>query len=144
MFKKATALFFILIAGIILLAHAVIPHHDYQNKICLTGYECEKKGDLQNPLVPESKHKDDSEKPTENCVLANLLIISSDEKTQDFKPVFFVENPSTAKIFHVSYLERDFSTHLILFSGSTFEPLIVSTYSLCASAIFGLRAPPNA
>lgn len=144
MFKRATALFFILIASIVLLAHAVIPHHDYQNKICLTGYECETKGDLQNPLVPEPKHKDDSEKPTEHCVLADLLIISSDEKTQDFKASFFIENPSTAKIFHVSYLERDFSSNLIPLSGSTFEPLIVSAYSLCSSAIFGLRAPPIA
>lgn len=144
MFKRATALFFILIASIVLLAHAVIPHNDYQNEVCLTGYECETKGDLQNPFDSDHKQKDDSEKPIEHCALANLLIISSDKQTLEFKASFFVENPSKTKIFQVSFLERNVTSYSISLPSGTMPPLIISTYPLCTSAIFGLRAPPLA
>jgi len=34
MLKKFTAIFFILCANVIFLAHAVIPHHHHENKVC--------------------------------------------------------------------------------------------------------------
>ena len=35
MIRKSLTVFFILIANIILLAHAVIPHHSHQNEVCI-------------------------------------------------------------------------------------------------------------
>lgn len=142
MFKRATALFFILLAGFVLLAHAVIPHHQYQNTVCLTTQECKEEGDFHDPLVPEPTHKGNTGDSTENCVLASLIVISTHEETPEFKSAVCIENPSKAKIFQVSFLYSNLLSYSIPTQGSTFPLLIISTYSLSTSAIFGLRGPP--
>ena len=69
MIKRTAAIFFILLANISLLAHAVIQHHHHSGIICNTSSHCQTDIDVQHPNKPEHNHKHGGNSGANYCTL---------------------------------------------------------------------------
>ena len=67
MIKRNTALFFILLANIILLAHAAIPHHHHKGQVCIEKSHCE--ADCESHEHDATKNDHEHNSNNQCCVL---------------------------------------------------------------------------
>lgn len=74
MFKKAITSVFILIANIILLVHAVFPHHHHESQVCFTLSHCHS-CEVQSGTEPEHHSGKDANGDTEDCVLKQIVAL---------------------------------------------------------------------
>ncbi len=74
MIKRTAALGFMMLANIILLAHAVIPHHHHKDDICIVNslYQQEKEHHNHFDAKDDCKHDGDSD--YQICVLKNQAV----------------------------------------------------------------------
>lgn len=135
---KRTALTFILLANIILLAHAVLPHHHHKEQVC-TKCKYYVDDDILCATETSSEHHQHNSKTTSECILKQAIIIPS---TQD-------------KLFR-NYDHFSLHHHLDFYIHSGFghvdvKPVSISITSLPGFSTFlsslecttiGLRAPP--
>lgn len=135
MVKKRIALSFLLLANIILLAHAVVSHHHHDGRLCLESSHCQE----CNAPDHQSEHE-------HNGAICHLL--------QEMVPAR--DHLSKASLDYPSNLGDHSGTFLLaiapdflrlyepiggqLFNAST-TPYLFS-FSSFAPACFGLRAPP--
>lgn len=73
--KKISAKIIILLASILLVAHAVIPHLHYKNEIFIITPACNSD---ENHKHNAPEHNDDSENNQHNCILKQVVLIRSD------------------------------------------------------------------
>ncbi len=146
--KRTLSIVFILTANLILLAHAIVPHHHHHNKLFFDYSE--------NIQINEShghEHDHDCEHNhstcnTQNCdygcslrEMVAITPVASDQIiiSPRVKDIFFEnQTPSTlicAEIIHPTVIQNK------LFR---LKPPIESNYSIFVSRTFGLRAPPRA
>ncbi|MGV8112681.1 MAG: DUF6769 family protein [Lentimicrobium sp.] len=78
MIKKLTAFSFILLANIILLAHAVFPHHHHEQLVCIERTHCVDDATPHTQKSPEHNHQHDGADNT-TCVINQAVIISSSQ-----------------------------------------------------------------
>jgi hypothetical protein len=129
MFKRTLSLIFLSFAGIVILAHTVIPHHHHHDQIC-----------FQND-ISSHEHEDDKDS-SDTCVLKLPVVLPSNREILEFRPddgannLLFVNSDQ-------EYLSNYGLNHLISLSflkdsssGITFS------YSLFVCSSSGLRAPP--
>lgn len=132
-------------ANIILLAHAVVPHHHYPHKyFLLTAETCEEESLHHNIESSNSdhNHNHDSKSDNEHCLLNQVVGLPTNIARQAYGFNSHVD------------LQPDFGgypTHLFYFQ---FEcvvtsaslrlrpPLLAFSYISYASSVLGLRAPP--
>lgn len=77
MIKKLTAYTFILIANIVLLAHAVIPHHHHNNHVCIEHTICVGNDVAHTHNTPVSQHQRGCDTDSTTCVLKQAFVIPS-------------------------------------------------------------------
>lgn len=142
MIKRLPAILFILVANIVLLAHAVIPHHHHEKEVCIVSSHCDSDGDSHNHDKAEHKHQHHGGNSVDHCVLQQILIsppnkIKHEIKSLDLDTNLFLTDYSQA-IFN------DNSNDLVCFSSylKSKPPSITYTYLNYASTVLGLRAPP--
>lgn len=83
MIKKATANFFVLVAGMLLLVHAVVPHHHHQSQICFNLSHCQ--ADAHHDDHDETgKHSHDGGND-DSCILKEPYLIPG--HNTKFEPV---------------------------------------------------------
>lgn len=139
MIKQITAYSFILIANMVLLAHAVIPHHHHQAVICIEQNHGDDDSLLHNHNVPDHDHQHDDNTNSTTCVLQQTFVVPalhsnlfkcccnySDNQNLDF---YILSKLGLTELQPVSKVVARFplhSSYLISFVTST----------------LGLRAPP--
>ena len=85
MMVRRTALTFLMLASLMLVAHAVIPHHHHGNIICLKRAHCHCEGPLQEDHPADDRkanhhnHTHDGEDNSGDCVLRTPVGVFDDE-----------------------------------------------------------------
>jgi hypothetical protein len=137
MTTKKTAFLFLLVANLILLAHAVIPHHHHNLVVCIEGSHCQ---DSENHEHSNCNHTDDE---TGDCCVLNQLVLMPGNNmrheincaiSDDFNPPF----DGTPII--LSY--TDFNVGPKSIKAKVPIPVIQSAYTQFVALSSGLRAPP--
>lgn len=77
MLKKITAYSFLIIANIVLLAHAVIPHHHHHQQVCIENTHCVDDEFAHTHDSSEHNHHHDGNNSDNSCYLKQAAVISS-------------------------------------------------------------------
>jgi len=128
--RKKTAIGFLLLANIVLLAHAVLPHHHHNDgSVCFFVNSCNKdvSGDNEN-----------HQNRCDDCSLINNVFINQQQGQDHIK----YEPASHPVSFIISDNHIDFK-QLTSFSFENI-PFLTSLYSSATLRTYGLRAPPVA
>ncbi len=125
----------------ILLAHAIIPHHHHNSEICVFNpySSAEHKTDEHNKNC-STNHKHDKSNDDQTCILKKIVVFRSGAE-QDFEVARFID------------IYKDYFFTAVLPSGRLNSPKpprfqdsvrwpVSSFYSFFAPKSFGLRAPP--
>jgi len=83
--KHKTALILLLIANVILAAHAVIPHHHHTNELYSFALECTQESNhehINKSLFCDDEHKDDD---THTCFALEETLLSINKKILEKK-----------------------------------------------------------
>ncbi len=142
MIKRTTAIVFVLLANLLYLAHAVVPHHHHNKLVCLG----ESQGLIHSNSSGHSHDNDsdnhDGKDNSDECILKELTALPSNEWKQELKFSANDYNPDDKIAFFNSslFIGEDAFIPLIL----QFIPVhyINSSFSFYVSSSLGLRAPP--
>ena len=141
MIRRLIAISFIMLASILLVAHAVVPHHHHNKQICLERSHCIH-DDLTHGHGPNSgSHSHDGENNHEDCVLKDPVVVLSNESKPDFRFVNETVRPGL-DAFHDNLLNNSTEFHIPLLSSYVYERVTDSLYPSLISASTGLRGPP--
>jgi hypothetical protein len=144
MIKRTVATAFLILAGLLFLAHAVVPHHHHGNLICFTKSHCDNDnpGHDQGP-APDNHHHDGDE-GSGHCVLKDPAVVSSNQITAGLK---FIDKksgqPGDDNIHYCLPVYTAIISVPELWS-SLQSPPHASLYHSFSTASAGLRAPPAA
>ncbi len=142
MIKRVTAIFFILLANIMLLANAVIPHHHHNREVCIVSSHCQTDDKAHKHNTNEHSHKHDGNKNAECCVLKQVIGISVNHVRQEYKCFEFNDNHSPFNDLQSVPLKNELNVYGPTFLSNAQKILNTSGHTyfiICAS---GLRAPP--
>ena len=142
MIRRTAAKAILILAGILFLAHAVVPHHHHGNLICFVKSHCDNDGTGNDHGNTPDNHNHDCENGTGHCVLKDPVIVSSGHHATGLK---FIEKkftqsgddnlqnslPVNVANIQAHDLQKSFSS-----------PPVKYFYNSLASASLGLRAPP--
>lgn len=133
MTQKTTAFILILVANIILLAHAVVPHHHHQSITCITKTHCHNN--------PQAEHGHDGAGNANFCLLKQAVIIPTSVikffKSYDNCP----KNHDQEYYFLINCIYKVVSPHP---TAETFAPGLTFQFITFINSSQGLRAPPKA
>ena len=141
MVKRATAIIFLSLANILLLAHAVVPHHHHNKQVCFTNSHCNHDDLTDEHGTNQGGHGHDGENNHDDCVLKEPVVVFSNQWKPEFK-----FNNTTDRSNH-----DDFNYNLLISSTEFRSPVLSScinkraassSYPSLVSASLGLRAPP--
>jgi len=144
MMKRFWPIFVLLFANIVLVAHAVIPHHHHSSIICVKSSHCESDSDKHDHETPLDSHRHDGPDNPENCVLKQIIAIPSNHSRQ------IISNLDSG-IDHFAGSDLNTSDNYSgivklvytgLFAGCM--PVLSSNYLYFINSSLGLRAPPLA
>lgn len=142
MIRRIAAIFFILFASVIILAHAMLPHHQHHGELLLVYSHHQSGYDLHEHSHAPQTSDHDSGHDVQCCELVHDFITPSNQNKLESKLYDVTFNYHGADIFQSIMGNR------ILASLTQFEffgnppPLITSANSLFKNRVFGLRAPP--
>ncbi len=126
MIKRISAKIVILIASILLLSHAVIPHLHFKNEVYVFTSACSKN---ENHKHNAPEHNQDSNNNLDICILKQAVVARfNDIKPKISKPLSEDKN-NYPDGFHFAVLYSDFfQIHSLQFSGPPipFNPVIYS------------------
>ncbi|MDR1198921.1 MAG: hypothetical protein LBK94_07940 [Prevotellaceae bacterium] len=132
--KRTTALILLLLANMIMLAHAFVPHCDYGQTSVNLSLPVIHSENGNNPCQSGSyRHSHDAD---EECFLAqNYLILESNEKI--ITPVDFI-------LFSCPFVSVNHNIPLEYLKSLTlqYKPYLLSYYCAFVLPVRGLRAPP--
>jgi len=145
MIRRTTAILFILLASISLLAHAVIQHHHHSGVICNISSQCQTDIDAQHPTTPEHNHKHGG-----NCGVNYCTLNQEVELPRNVIKVFsnYRENVSDNDLIdQFGYGSDVFLKYaflpLVFFKATVFTRFnSFFSYQVFLNSGLGLRAPP--
>ncbi len=143
MFKRATALFFIMLANIILLAHSVVLHHHHADSVYIVHSNYSLDNDFNKHSATKHNHENEGKNDYEYCILKQVVVIQSNLLKQECK---WLDSTSGYNDFYAYQANwRDIQSDLLSFldvSVIPLPPLIQASYSYLINNSKGLRAPP--
>ncbi|MDP3180594.1 MAG: hypothetical protein Q8M67_02145 [Bacteroidota bacterium] len=142
MIKRTTALFFILLANIALLVHAVVPHHHHKSLVCIESSHCQSDSYAHNHSTTAHDHEHDGNAGTECCVLKQAVVIPANFLRQEFKCLGCDDNNSPFVHFQAILFSNEFKSFVPKIISIAQIPLKTSSHSCFVSTSSGLRAPP--
>ena len=74
MTARKFALAFLFLANLIIVAHAVIPHHHHERIVCIISEHCSNDAEAHAHLAEAPHHSHDGNNNAENCTLKQLLV----------------------------------------------------------------------
>ncbi len=140
MIKRITALFFIVLAGSIFLAHAVTPHHHHHEKIyrvSSTDQVCRVEHENSS-----SDHKHNTTDTNDCFVLEQIFTIPSNQLKQDIKSFDVTYTPFAYDVFHTIQTSNLLISIISVGFSNSLPPLINSADPLFVNRKVGFRAPP--
>lgn len=138
MMKKLTVYTLILLANIILLAHAVLPHHHHQLQFCIEDSHCHHHN-VPDPL--DASHDHDGENSSD-CLLKQLIIFPATQFKQVCKYTDGSDNPFIFHDWQVIEILKELQPIANSEATELLFPNITPTCYLLFSHSSGLRAPP--
>jgi len=142
MIKRATALFFVLIASIFFLANAVIPHHHHKDEVCIESSHCDTDCESHEHETTNKNHKHNGNNDFQCCVLKQEVILPSNLIKQEIKSFNYLENLSYIDCFQAEIYNQDLIKHIQTNTSNSLNHLIPSLYSRSVCNGIGMRAPP--
>jgi len=142
MIKKRAAIFLILLANIVFLAHAVVPHHHHESQVCLESCSCQSDCSTHEHNTSAHNHNHDGSDCSVNCVLKQTVVIPSNQLRHELKYATGENHHSPFNNFHaiiINHEQLSFAPKIISIAQI---PLIISSHSQFNSGSTGLRAPP--
>jgi hypothetical protein len=136
--RNKSAFIFVLLANLVLLAHAVVPHHHHNEDPISISVKCchhEEHNPHENALVNLEDHEDHE---TTACSLTQILLIPNNQFRTGEKSV----DKESTDILFIALFVYNFSSkdNFAADSYSTTEIIPISTRFIISSQ--GLRAPP--
>jgi len=130
-----------MLAGILLVAHAVIPHHHHNKQICLERSHC-----IHDDLKVEhgtntGSHSHDGENSHDDCVLKIPVVVLSNQGKTDFRFINDTDR-SGLDVFHDNLVVISTEFPIPVLSSYVYERVTDSLYPSLVAASLGLRAPP--
>lgn len=144
MIKRIPAIVFIILANVVLLAHAVIPHHHHEEEVCIVASHCESDSQAHDHDDAKHNHEHDGEDNVDDCVLQQILISPPNKIKHEIKSLNIDADRFQADHSQAISVENKFV--LACFSSilKAKPPLLIFSYLNFASTVLGLRAPPIA
>ena len=131
-------------ASIVLLSHAVVPHHHHDSMACFVlPYEGGHEHDACVHHDTDHQEKHDTDQNNDCCILNDILAVIPDNYKQedlnfDFSLILNNTNCFLSMII-VPDLEKE---QLIFYKDFRQRPILVNSYEVYAAHSLGLRAPP--
>ena len=138
MIKRIAAISFILFVNIILLAHAVIPHHHHHGEFCIAN-QCQNDFETDKYKVAEHKHKNNGNSEHQFCVLKQVVVVPQ----KIFKSAYnFPDDQNQSHLSHFLFLNSCSVIKCFASVSSTYRIDTAFYHSLFVVTGLGLRAPP--
>lgn len=140
---RYTAFGFILLANIMLLVHAIVPHHHHMGIVCFTQNHSHEVCCSDAQHEHNSTSNDSHSEESECCILKQNFLIPSDEIAKTVRCVYG-EIHSKIQSWFVALLTSSFELKLfstVKFKHQFFDAL--PHYSYYLSSSLSLRAPPS-
>lgn len=137
MIRKRTAIFFILLANIIILVHAVVPHHYHQMAICVNTSHCQSDSNAH-----DHDHEHDGEENSQSCVLKQAVFIPSTQENQFSNCLYAADKPLATIDFQAVLFDNGYlagAPCIVSWSQTSFD---TSSFTEFIAPSLGLRAPP--
>ncbi|MBW6502246.1 MAG: hypothetical protein K0B05_12710 [Bacteroidales bacterium] len=142
MIKRTTAFAFLMLAGLLLLAHAVIPHHHHDKQICFVTPHCLHDESADEHDKNQLGHSHDEENDPDDCVLKNPVVLYSNQWRTDYKFYNISSSLSAFDDSQYSLLNGRKEFPIPVLSPFVYEHFTNCSYSVLVAASLGLRAPP--
>ena len=142
MIKRASALFIILLANIILFAHAVIPHYHHKTEVCIESFHGQINHDDHEDKTNDDKHEHNGENSSDYCASKQVFVIPGNQVKQEYKCLDNTDNDLQLNKLQTIGNDKDLCCHFQAILSENQLLFYTSTYSCFASTILGLRAPP--
>ena len=136
--KKVTAFILILLANIILLAHAVLPHHHHKLQFCTEVSHCNHHSN-RNPW--DTTHEHDGEEGSD-CILKQLIIFPSNQVKQECNCTTSNDHHFTHEGWLAVEIYQSIQPRVVRLVTKIEIPLSTLPYAYLTSSPAGLRAPP--
>jgi len=138
--KKITAYSFLILANIILLAHAVIPHHHHESVVCVEQKHCQ---DDEIPLHhnnSEHEHQHDGNENSNCCILKQYVVTPSFQGKQlrSCDNCSDNHNHDYYTLSNIGYCDLQPVSKVV-----TYYPVHSSYLLSFVTSTLGLRAPPT-
>lgn len=141
--RKKVALVFILLANIILLAHAAIPHHHHDLQVCIDHKLCEDHRTPHTHSPLEHDHQHNGNDSSDCCILKQLVLLPSNQDKQECKCSFLTDGHSSDDGFQAVLFDNEFLSFRSIVALNTDVPLRTPPYIVFVNNSLGLRAPPT-
>ena len=136
--RNKTAFIFVLLANLVLLAHAVIPHHYHTKSEIVFSLECSQEDEHNHDESFLICHEEHEEHETESCSIAQTLLLPNNQ----FRVSDNTAELESADILFIALFVYNFSSQNNFADDSYIaeENIPIPTRFLISSQ--GLRAPP--
>ena len=142
MIKRVPAIFFILIANIVLLAGVAIPHHHHNSESCFVSTHCQPYSEAHEHGTTKHNHEHHGESNADFCILDQVSVIPSNQVKQESKCLDFPDNRVNYYQFQANLPDLELISFVPIYFYSIQPPLIFLSYCHYSSIALGLRAPP--
>jgi hypothetical protein len=142
MIKRTTAYTFIILAGLLFLAHAVIPHHHHDNNICFVNKHCTNDNLKDEHGTNGKSHSHDEDDNSDHCILKTPIVLPVNQNNTDFNFSNRPNGNTGHDCFYYASLNSATLLKIPVLSPFIFEQSENFTYSSLVSDSVGLRAPP--
>ncbi|HNX84443.1 MAG TPA: hypothetical protein PKK03_08310 [Bacteroidales bacterium] len=143
MIKRITVILIFMLAGILLVAHAVVPHHHHDKQVCFEKSHCIHEDSDEEPGTSHDGHSHDGENNHNDCALNDPVVITTNEWKPDFKLIQASDRTGFDGL-HVSLLNNSSGCLTPSLSSCVYERVTDSLFPSAVPDSHGLRAPPAA
>lgn len=141
MIKRITVVAILMLANLILLAHAVVPHHHHNKLICFKYSHCTHDDLNDEHGKNQDGHRHDGENNHDDCVLKEPVGVLSNQSRSDFT-LNSTNDRSGLDDYNDYLLDRSPEFQIHALSTVIYERVLNGSYSSLVSSSLGLRAPP--
>jgi len=142
MIKRASALFIILLANIILFAHAVIPHYHHKTEVCIESFQGQINHDDHEDKTNDHEHEHNGKNSSDYCASEQVFVVPYNQLKQEYKYLDSDKSDLQFSKLQIIVIDKDLYCHFPTILSKRQLLFYTSTYSGFASTILGLRAPP--
>lgn len=141
MIKNRINILIIVLTGVILLAHAVVPHHHHNLQVCVVDIHSGHEDGTHEHSCNNENHKHNHEADDLSCILEKIVMFRPGQSEQDGN--FILSSDDGTNLFFVTLFSNPEKNELYSAKiNNTSPPDLEKTYANQAPKTFGLRAPP--